>query len=142
LCSLGPTAGAQKIEFQALIQPVIQQRLERVALKLSDRRAALESMFGEAGCKDDSRTTQPVPRSKEPNVICTLPGETENVIVVGAHFDHGEHGLGAVDTGAEPRCFRACMKACRSARAITVFCLSDLRVKNSGCSVRANTSRR
>jgi Zn-dependent M28 family amino/carboxypeptidase len=34
---------------------------------------------------------------KIPNVICTLPGTTDSVILVGAHTDHTSNGLGVID---------------------------------------------
>lgn len=36
-------------------------------------------------------------RKDPPNIICTLRGATNSVIIVGAHFDHAEEGAGAVD---------------------------------------------
>jgi len=38
-----------------------------------------------------------VRRRDPPNVICTLPGHSKSLIIVGAHFDHAELGAGAVD---------------------------------------------
>jgi Zn-dependent M28 family amino/carboxypeptidase len=35
--------------------------------------------------------------SKLPNVICLLPGSSDKVIIVGAHFDHVSKGDGVVD---------------------------------------------
>jgi Zn-dependent M28 family amino/carboxypeptidase len=35
-----------------------------------------------------------------PNVIGTLPGSSDSVIVIGAHFDHVESGEGVVDHGS------------------------------------------
>jgi Zn-dependent M28 family amino/carboxypeptidase len=34
---------------------------------------------------------------KQPNIICTLPGELSSTMVVGAHFDMAERGMGVVD---------------------------------------------
>ncbi|PYX03200.1 MAG: Zn-dependent exopeptidase M28, partial [Acidobacteria bacterium] len=36
-------------------------------------------------------------RSKLPNVICVLPGSSDKVIIVGAHFDRVSEGDGVVD---------------------------------------------
>lgn len=72
----------------------------RVAAALTDnaqRGAKLRDMFEQAGCPAGQLQLQPVKRVKAPNVICTLPGETDRVIVVGAHFDHAERGLGVID---------------------------------------------
>ena len=51
-------------------------------------------MFREAGCQP---TEQPVKGLRQPNIICTLPGTSDSVILVGAHFDHADEGDGIVD---------------------------------------------
>jgi aminopeptidase-like protein len=90
-------ADAPKVVFEALGQATIQHRLEAVPRKLADRKARLESLFHEAGCDAGRFVEQPVPRSKAPNLVCTLPGETDSEIVVGGHLDSLEIGMGAVD---------------------------------------------
>jgi hypothetical protein len=92
-------AQTAKIELNFLQPPVIQQRLEQVTRKLPERRAALESLFQEAGCPADSMAKQPIPHYKEPNVICTLAAARPDaaVIVVGGHYDKVDAGMGAVD---------------------------------------------
>ena len=52
---------------------------------------------GKQHCSGTFLTEQPVPHTKQPNVICELPGATEQTIVVGAHFDHVDRGVGIVD---------------------------------------------
>jgi putative aminopeptidase FrvX len=54
-------------------------------------------MFAEAGCGDDHISEQLVKNSKLPNLICLLPGKSDKVIIVGAHFDHVSQGDGVVD---------------------------------------------
>ena len=56
----------------------------------------MKSLFEEAGCKGDSISEQKVNGEKR-NLICTLKGETDSMIVVGAHFDLIEKGDGVVD---------------------------------------------
>ena len=87
--------GATHVEFFTLNAPVIQQRLELVQRKSSDRQKALEDLFREVGCTD--LTEQRVPGSKEPNIICAHDGAEPAVITVGAHYDAAGHGMGAVD---------------------------------------------
>jgi len=82
------------LEFQTLAPEIIQQRLETVSHSLTERKATLISLFHEAGCET---AEQRVPHSPAPNLICTLPGETESTIVVGGHFDFIDKGMGAVD---------------------------------------------
>jgi hypothetical protein len=92
-------AQTMHLEVTLLKEPIIQQRLEMVSRKLPERRATLEKLFGEAGCANESFTTQRVPASKQPNLICTLKGTdaAAGVIVVGGHFDFITAGTGAID---------------------------------------------
>lgn len=61
------------------------------------REMALLKAFADAGCPASNLSEQVVPRKKEPNVVCVLPGETPKTILVGAHFDHVSAGDGIVD---------------------------------------------
>jgi hypothetical protein len=83
--------------FNVLGPDTIQERLNAVPRKLADRVTTLESIFHKAGCDGGDFREQPVPGSKAPNLICTLPGETDSEIVVGGHLDSIEAGMGAVD---------------------------------------------
>jgi hypothetical protein len=99
-CMLAPAyqpADSPKIVLDSLSQAIIQQRLQAVPRKLADRKSTLESLFQEAGCDGARFVEQPVPHSKAPNLVCTLPGETASEIVVGGHLDSIELGMGAVD---------------------------------------------
>jgi len=84
-------------EFSTVSPAVIEQRLKLVKLKMADRQATMETLFQEVGCTGDRLKEQPVPHSKQPSLICTLPGETSGEIVVGGHYDLAERGMGAVD---------------------------------------------
>jgi Iap family predicted aminopeptidase len=84
----------EPVRLESVKPEVIQERLEAVQRDNHARRKTIEALFTNAGC--DSLTVQPVSRSKEPNVVCTLGGG-ESTIVVGAHFDAGHAGMGAVD---------------------------------------------
>jgi hypothetical protein len=97
--ALAASAQTSKVAINPVPRILIQQRLESVASKLSDRRAALLALFREAGCDGENLTTQKVPRSAEPNLICTLPAAepAAGVIVVGGHYDRVNAGMGAVD---------------------------------------------
>lgn len=90
-----PTAAAQ-VSFLQVKEEVVKQRLEKAKGKNPERKAALVSLFQEAGCSE-SLLEQVVKGSKIPNVVCTLKGETDSVIVVGAHFDRSDEGDGIVD---------------------------------------------
>jgi len=75
----------------------VERRLKTFQNSNSKREAQLKQLFEEAGCSGDQLTEQPVPHSKQPNLICTLPGETDSIVLVGAHFDFVDRGRGVVD---------------------------------------------
>jgi putative aminopeptidase FrvX len=85
------------VRFIQLQQELIESRLRRYARDNPDRETSLKRVFAEAGCGGERLSEQPVKRQKLPNVICTLPGISDSVIVIGAHFDHVGRGDGVVD---------------------------------------------
>jgi putative aminopeptidase FrvX len=85
------------IRFIQVHRDLIESRLRRAARENADRESSLKQIFTEAGCVGERLREQPIKRQKLPNVICTLPGSSDSVIVIGAHFDHVERGEGVVD---------------------------------------------
>jgi Iap family predicted aminopeptidase len=96
--SLLPVAAVgQDLRYQLVAHDVIKTRLEKFKGKDKQRAETLKQMFKEAGCDDQQLIAQSVKGSKLPNVICMLPGSSENTIIVGAHFDHADVGDGVID---------------------------------------------
>ena len=96
-------ASSQQIRFRLADRSVIEAHLKSFSTKNSEREALIRKWFGESGCRDSNLSEQSLERKVPPNVICVLPGETEEAIVVGAHTDHvDDFGAGVVDnwTGA------------------------------------------
>jgi hypothetical protein len=94
-------ASAQGVDLRLLPRAVVESRLKSFSTKNGEREALIRKWFVESGCPDISEQT--VERKLPPNVICVLPGESHEVIVVGAHTDKVEgSGDGVVDnwTGA------------------------------------------
>jgi putative aminopeptidase FrvX len=88
---------AQSVQYKPVSREAVEARLGRYAGNDHQREATLKQMFGEAGCDEQHVSEQPVKGSKQPNVICVLPGSSDKVIIVGAHFDHIPRGDGVVD---------------------------------------------
>jgi hypothetical protein len=93
---------ADSFRYNLVSREVIETRLEKYKGSDQQREATLKQLFAEAGCDDEHLSEQPVKGSKLPNVVCLLPGSSDKVIIVGAHFDHSSEGDGVVDnwTGA------------------------------------------
>ena len=88
------------IRFDPLSQQVIESRLQQFAGNDKQREETLRQMFSQSGCDDQHLSQQPVKGSKLSNLICVLPGSTNRVMIVGAHFDHVPAGDGVVDNWA------------------------------------------
>jgi aminopeptidase-like protein len=83
--------------FETAPRGVVADRLQRLHSKNAEREIELKAMFEEVGCKSDQLQEEIVRRKDPPNITCTLPGTTNSLIIVGAHFDHVAVGTGAVD---------------------------------------------
>lgn len=91
------------IHFRLQTREVVEGRLKSFSTKNSEREALIRKWFADSGCKGANLSEQALGRNFPPNVICVLPGETQEVILVGAHTDKVESfGDGVVDnwTGA------------------------------------------
>jgi putative aminopeptidase FrvX len=87
---------AAGLSFQAVKREVVEQRLASFSRDNTQREAILKKMFTDLGCADHL-TEEQVEHLKQPDLICVLPGRTNQTIVVGAHFDHVVVGDGVVD---------------------------------------------
>jgi len=92
-----PAIAAAQTVSNFVTQDTIRQRLNLYKGNDTKREATLKQLFFDAGCPVASLIEQPLPKKKQPNVICTLSGATGKIVVVGAHFDHVDRGDGIVD---------------------------------------------
>jgi len=95
LSAVGATP--RTLRYNLLSREVIEGRLQTYKGNNQEREAMLKQLFVEAGCDDSHLSEQPVKGSKLPNVVCVVPGSSDRVIIVGAHFDHVSEGDGVVD---------------------------------------------
>ena len=98
-----PAQNPPRIHFLLQSREVVEDRLKSFSTKNSDREALIRKWFAESGCKGANLSEQALDRKLPPNVICVLPGETQQIILVGAHTDKVDSfGDGVVDnwTGA------------------------------------------
>jgi Peptidase family M28 len=96
LCSIALSAGVQ-VQVRAVHRQTVEERIKAYRGNDSKREATLKGFFESAGCKGDQLSEQPVKGSKEPNLLCVLQGDSDSVILVGAHYDHVDSGDGVVD---------------------------------------------
>jgi hypothetical protein len=103
VCVICAVCASAQSHFRLQTREVVEGRLKAFSTKNSEREALIRKWFAESGCKDANLSEQALDRKLPPNVICVLPGETQQAIVVGAHTDHVDSfGDGVVDnwTGA------------------------------------------
>jgi len=86
-----------QVKLRAVKPELVQERLQGYRGNDTRREATLKGFFEAAGCTGGQLTEQAVKGLKQPNLICVLPGDTDSVIVVGAHYDHVNAGDGVVD---------------------------------------------
>jgi hypothetical protein len=91
--SAGINCSADGLKLQLISPSLIGERLEDGHVPAKERQLRIEQLFREVGCET---ALQPVDK-KSANVICDLPGEMPDPIVVGAHFDFVDEGQGIVD---------------------------------------------
>jgi hypothetical protein len=90
-------ARCQDVQYKPVPRQIVESRLRKYGGNDKQREMTIKEMFAEAGCDGQNISEQPVKGSRLSNVICTLPGSSGRVIIVGAHFDHISEGDGVVD---------------------------------------------
>ena len=83
--------------MRAVDRRTVEERIKAYRGNDSKREATLKGFFESAGCKGDRLSEERVKGLKEPNLLCVLPGDSDFVILVGAHYDHVDRGDGVVD---------------------------------------------
>lgn len=89
-------ACGQTLTWKSVPEDRLTRRISAVPIKNQDRSARLEEMFKEVGCAGERLTRGRVTKHWN-NIVCTLPGTSDEIIVVGAHYDHVDAGEGAID---------------------------------------------
>jgi Iap family predicted aminopeptidase len=88
---------ADTLRFHVIPREVVESRLRQYKGDDQQRESTLKQIFADAGCNGQNLSEQAVKGSKQPNLICMLPGNSNRTIIVGAHFDHVSAGDGVVD---------------------------------------------
>jgi putative aminopeptidase FrvX len=97
LPAIGRRPSPDTLHYVTVREKIVEARLKEFAGDNKQREATLKRLFQEAGCDGEHLSEQPVKGTKQPNIICALPGQSQRTIIVGAHFDHVSEGDGVVD---------------------------------------------
>jgi hypothetical protein len=97
--AVAAVACAAEIKFDAVSRTLVEKRFGEPPSKNAERAQALRTLFDEVHCSGDHFEEQRVHGSKLPNLICTLPAESDETILVTAHYDKVDTGgsNGAID---------------------------------------------
>lgn len=87
LISLGAIHASGQVRFRLEPRAIVESRIKSFRIDNRDREDLIHKWFVDSGCTKPNLTEQPAKFGFPPNVICVLPGETQEVIVVGAHTD-------------------------------------------------------
>jgi peptidase M28-like protein len=88
---------APPASYKILTQDAVTARLKQFSGSDRDRELRIKDWFLQSGCPAAQITEQAVSSGVPPNVMCTLPGLTNSIILVSAHFDYVKRGDGVVD---------------------------------------------
>jgi hypothetical protein len=98
VCAVCVVYASAQTRFRLTDRSAIEAHLKSFSTKNNEREALIRKWFAESGCDGANLSEQPLENKLPPNVICVLPGETQEAIVVGAHTDHVDTvGDGVVD---------------------------------------------
>jgi Peptidase family M28 len=106
----------ESLPYRLVSREVVERRLSKYTGDNKRRETTLKQLFADAGCDDQHLSEQPVKGSKLPNVVCILPGSSEKVIIVGAHFDRVSQGDGVVDNWSGASLLPSLFQAVNAAR--------------------------
>src|SRR5439155_8617137 len=81
--ALAVTCAAQSITYLRLDRSLIQERLNPSPDMPAERVASLKTLF-----KPEQLSEQPVPGEETPNVICTIAGTGDGIVVIAASSDY------------------------------------------------------
>jgi acetylornithine deacetylase/succinyl-diaminopimelate desuccinylase-like protein len=93
---------AQKLHFSPVEKADILQRIKNVPGSDEERAGLLRNWFVRAGCDGENWSEQQVNIARVPNLICRMRGESDDVVIVGAHYDRVSSSERPIDnwTGA------------------------------------------
>jgi len=96
LIFLASAANSADISYWKADKPTVEAALKAAPSDNKEREKTLEASFIANGCSGDKLQHQDV-KGHGSNLICEVTGTEPGVVIVGAHFDHVERGLGIVD---------------------------------------------
>ncbi|MCB1021576.1 MAG: M28 family peptidase, partial [Acidobacteria bacterium] len=93
-------APAADMSLTLLPNTELRAPLQGIPARDAERGQRLSALFRARGCAEPRLEQQQFSKRKPPNVVCTLPGESTEQIVVGAHFDTVAGSAGVLDNWA------------------------------------------
>jgi Iap family predicted aminopeptidase len=115
LATLACWGASVEVHYKLTARDVVADRVHAALKDNVARGDQLRAMLEGAGCPAGRLELQAVKHAKAPNAICTVPGETGQTIVVGAHFDHVAAGLGVIDNWSGAALLPSLLESTRSA---------------------------
>ena len=92
---LGNQASAQQAELVISTPEQIKEEFAAVPCKDADRLSAVRALFERMGANDSSISLEKYKNVE--NLVVRKPGASEEMIVIGAHYDKVSEGCGAID---------------------------------------------
>jgi putative aminopeptidase FrvX len=94
---LAAALAGETIQYDTLNRALIEERLRSFGSTNEAREQIIRDLFLKAGCPSENLQEMPVKHVRAPNLFCSLPGQSDSAIMVGAHFDFVPAGKGVID---------------------------------------------
>jgi hypothetical protein len=113
---IGAVSPAQRVHFVAEGKDDVLRRVNTVPASDSERAGQIKRWFNDAGCIGGTLREQPVEGRTTPNIVCELPGESDETVIVGSAYDLGPAGGRIADTWSGAALLPALYQCVRSKR--------------------------
>jgi Peptidase family M28 len=128
-------ASAQKLHFSPVDKTDIVERMNQRPGSDAQRADQLRNWFATAGCNGSYLSEQRTGATDAPNVICRLHGESDDTVVIGAHYDHASSAQRPIDnwSGAAllPSIYQ-CLRSRRRHHTLIFVAFADRGAETSG----------
>jgi hypothetical protein len=78
---------AQRLHFSPVQRNDILQRVKNPPATTQGREQFLKDLFQRSGCDGQNLEEQRPANQEQPNLICRLPGQSDDAVIIGAHYD-------------------------------------------------------
>lgn len=112
----GGVCAAQMLHYSPAQMSEVLERIQTLPDSDQQRADLLWNWFADAGCNGQYLSQQRFASAEAPNVICRMKGDTEDSIIIGAHYDHASSLKRPIDNWSAAALLPSIYRALRARR--------------------------